>query len=392
YAHYVTKRRMVENPATVWKFLNDVRAAVAEAEKRDLAELREIKAEMTKRPLAQTKVHRWDVSYYTERVRERRYKIDQEELRRYFPTEKTVEWVLGVNERLYGVKFERATVPVWHEDVRYFDVKDASTGALLGGFYFDLFPREGKFKHAAAWPVRGVSRKFGRTPISVLVTNFDRKGFTQSELETFFHEFGHTLHGVLSETAYNQHAGTSVQRDFVEAPSQIHEEWARRIESLRTIREKCPECPAMDAALVERLDAARRFGQGINYSRQLLYSEFDMALAGEKPEKAIDAWRKMEGSTALGYEEGTAFPGTFAHIAGSYASGYYGYMWAEVLALDMLSAYGDDIMNPEVGRRYRQTILARGGEEPARQLVERFLGRPVKSDAFFAEITGRKRK
>lgn len=148
----------------------------------------------------------------------------------------------------------------------------------------------------------------------------------------------------------------------------------------------------MDASLVDRLDAARRFGQGINYSRQLLYSEFDMALAGEKPAKALEAWRKMEGATALGYEEGTSFPGTFAHIAGSYASGYYGYMWAEVLALDMLSAYGSDIMNPEVGRRYRQTILARGGEEPARQLVERFLGRPVKSDAFFAEITGKKRK
>jgi len=392
YAHYVTKRRMVENPQTVWKFLNDVRAAVAEAEKKDLAELREMKAEMTKRPLAETKVHRWDVSYYTERVRERRYKIDQEELRKYFPTEKTVEWVLGVNERLYGVKFERATVPVWHEDVRYFDVKDAATGAFLGGFYFDLFPREGKYKHAAAWPVRGVSRKFARTPISVLVTNLDRKGFTQGELETFFHEFGHTLHGVLSETAYNQHAGTSVQRDFVEAPSQIHEEWARRIESLRTIREKCPECPVMDAGLVDRLDAARRFGQGINYSRQLLYSEYDMALAGEKPARALEAWQRMEGATALGYEEGTSFPGTFAHIAGSYASGYYGYMWAEVLALDMLSAYGRHIMNPEVGRRYRQTMLARGGEEPARQLVERFLGRPVKSDAFFAEITGKKRK
>ena len=239
--------------------------------------------------------------------------------------------------------------------------------------------------------MRGVSRKVGRTPISVLVTNLDRKGFTQAELETFFHEFGHTLHGVLSETTYNQHAGTSVQRDFVEAPSQIHEEWARRIESLRTIREKCPECPTMDAGLVERLDAARRFGQGIQYSRQLLYSDFDMALAGDRPEKSLEAWKRMEGATALGYEEGTAFPGTFAHIAGGYAAGYYGYMWAEVLALDMLSVYGNDIMNHEVGRRYRREILARGGEEPAKQLVERFLGRPVRSDAFFAEITGKKR-
>ena len=270
-------------------------------------------------------------------------------------------------------------------------MREAATDRFLGGFYMDLFPREGKFKHAAAWPVRGVSLKAGRTPISVLVTNSDRAGFTQDELETFFHELGHTLHGVLSETEYNQHAGTSVQRDFVEAPSQIHEEWARRYESLKTLRDTCPECPALDPALVERLDAARRFGQGLLYARQLLYSDYDMALAGERPEGSLETWKRMEGGTPLGYDEGTAFPGTFAHIADGYAAGYYGYMWAEVLALDMLSAYGDDLMNPEVGLRYRKTILARGGEEPARELVERFLGRPVESRAFFAEITGRKR-
>jgi thimet oligopeptidase len=391
FAHHVTKRRMVENPETVLKFLDDVRAAVTSAEKKDLDDLRSVKAEMTSRPIASVKIERWDISFYTERLRERRYQVDQEELRKYFPTEKTIAWVLGINEHLYGVRFERAAVPVWQEDVRYFDVRDTRSGRFIGGFYLDLFPREGKFKHAAAWPVRGVSRKSGRNPISVLVTNLDRKGFTQPELETFFHEFGHTLHGVLSETTYNQHAGTSVQRDFVEAPSQIHEEWARRIESLRTIRDACPECPPIDLALVERLDAARRFGQGIQYARQLLYSDFDMALAGSSPRDAMSAWKTLEAATPLGYVPDTAFPGTFAHIAGAYAAGYYGYMWAEVLALDMLSAYGGDIMDPTVGERYRKMILARGGEEPARELVEKFLGRPVRSDAFFAEITGRKR-
>ncbi len=391
FARFATRRCMVENPETVRRFLDEVREAVAEAEKSDLACLRAAKSERTGTRMEETSLHRWDLPYYAERLRESRFRIDQEELRKYFPTERTIEWVLGVNARLYGVRFERATVPVWHEDVRYFDVREAATGRFLGGFYMDLFPREGKFKHAAAWPVRGVSRKAGRTPISVLVTNSDRTGFTQDELETFFHEFGHTLHGVLSETEYNQHAGTSVQRDFVEAPSQIHEEWARRYESLQTLRDACPECPALDAALVERLDAARRFGQGLLYARQLLYSDYDMALAGERPEGALETWKRMEGQTPLGYEEGTAFPGTFAHIADGYAAGYYGYMWAEVLALDMLSAYGADLMNPEVGLRYRKTILARGGEEPARDLVERFLGRPVESRAFFEEITGIRR-
>ncbi len=391
FARYATRRCMVGNPETVRRFLDEVRAAVAEAETRDLADLRAAKSEATGRPLADTRLHRWDLTYYTERLRERRFRVDQEELRKYFPTERTIAWVLGVISQLYGVRFERAAVPVWHEDVRYFDVREAATERFLGGIYMDLFPREGKFKHAAAWPVRGGSLREERTPVSVLVTNSDRVGFTQDELETFFHEFGHTLHGVLSETEYNQHAGTSVERDFVEAPSQIHEEWARRYESLKTLRDACPECPPLDPALVERLEAARRFGQGILYARQLLYSDFDMALASESPEGAIEAWRRLEGATSLGHEEGTAFPGTFAHIADGYAAGYYGYMWAEVLALDMLSVYGDNLMDAEVGRRYRKTILARGGEEPARLLVERFLGRPVDSGAFFAEVAGRRR-
>lgn len=391
FAHYVTKRRMVENPETVNKFLSDVKKEVTSAEKRDVEEIRKLKAELTGRPLAQTKLERWDLTYYRERLGEKRYAIDQEALRKYFPTAETTKWLIDTTEKLYGVRFERATVPVWHEDVMYFDVKDAESGNFMGGVYLDLFPRDGKYKHAAAWPVRGVSRKAERTPISVLVTNFDRKGLTHEELETFFHEFGHVLHGVFSETDYNQHAGTNVQRDFVEAPSQIYEEWTRKYETLQTLAAHCPDCPKIDQALVDRLNDARRFGRGIDYARQHLYAAFDMVLASEKPGKALEVWQKMEGETPLGYVSGTAFPGTFGHIAGGYAAGYYGYMWSEVVALDMLSAYNGNIMDPKVGKRFRKMVLARGGELPAKALVEQYLGRPVKSDAFFAEITGKRK-
>ena len=390
YGHFALRRRMADRPETVSRFLDEVRSVVTDVERRDLEELRRLKAEMTNTPLDETTLQRWDVSYYSERLRERRYNIDQEALRQYFPMPQTLNWLLHVSSRLFGITFERAFVPVWHEDVLYLDVKDAETAEFLGGIYLDLYPREGKFTHAAAWPVRGVSTRLNRTPISVLVTNFDRVGLTHNEVETFFHEFGHVLHGVLSRTEYNAHAGTSVQRDFVEAPSQIFEEWARRAESLRTIREICPECPVIDEALVERLNQARRFGQGIVYARQHLYAAYDMALYGADPQRAMEVWQTMEQATTLGYVPDTQFPGTFAHIAGGYAAGYYGYMWAEVLALDMLSAYGEHLMNPEVGRRFRQTILSRGGEEPARVLVERFLGRAVNNEAFFAEITGRR--
>ena len=379
FAHYVTKRRMVGNPETVTAFLDDVKAAVTEAEVRDLGRLAEKKG---------GPIERWDVLYYRERVRQQRYDIDQEQLRQYFPTRPTLQWLLDVSERLYGLRFEEARVPLWHDDVLYLDVKDAATGELIGGIYLDLYPRPDKYKHAAAWPVRGVSRRVGRKPISVLVANLNRDGLTHSELETLLHEFGHVLHGVLSDTEYNQHAGTSVERDFVEAPSQMYEEWANRVESLSLMRAHCSTCPVIDEPLVKRLRSSRKFGSGIDWGRQHLYAAFDMSLSSEQPGKALETWRAMEASTPMGHLEGTEFPGTFEHIASGYAAGYYGYMWAKVIALDLISAFGTNIMSGDTGRRFREMILSRGSEEPAHDLVERFLGRPVSSEAFFEEIRG----
>jgi len=388
YAHYVTKRRMVENPETVRRFLDDVRSVVTEAEIRDLAQLSEVKAALRGIPIEKANINRWDASYYRERLREQRYAIDQEALRQYFPTAPAVKWLLDISERLYGIRFEEARVPVWHDEVIYLDVRDAGNGAFIGGVYLDLYPREGKYKHAAAWPVRGVSTRAGRKPISVLVTNLNRQGLTHDEMETLLHEFGHVLHGVLATTEYVTHAGTSVERDFVEAPSQMYEEWASRMESLSLMRAHCSTCPALDDELVERLVAAKKFGSGIDFGRQLLYAAFDMALSSESPGKCLDVWRAMEGATPMGYVEGTSFPGTFEHIASGYAAGYYGYMWAKVIALDMVSAFGADLMNGATGRRFRKMILARGSEEPARSLVESFLERPVSSEAFFRRIRG----
>jgi thimet oligopeptidase len=379
FAHYVTKRRMVENPEAVARFLEEVKSAVTNAELRDLDQLRELK---------KGKIERWDMMFYRERLRQQRYAVDQEALRKFFPTIPTLHWMLDISQRLYGVRFEEASVPIWHEDVLYLDVKDADTGDLIGGIYLDLYPRPDKYKHAAAWPVRGVSTRARRKPVSALVTNFDRTGLTHNELETLLHEFGHVLHGVLSKTEYNQHSGTSVERDFVEAPSQMYEEWGNRLESLSLLRDHCPNCPQVDQSLVSRIRAAKRFGNGIDYGRQHLYAAYDMALSSQNPGECLAVWKSMEGATPMGYIEGTSFPGTFEHIASGYAAGYYGYMWAKVIALDLISVFGQDVMNSATGRRFRDMILSRGSEEPARDLVERFLERPVSSEAFFAEIRG----
>ena len=402
FATFAIKRRMAGTPQAVYKFLDDVKAAVEALEKSEVAELRQFKADDLKQPLAQTTLNRWDQSYYQEKLKKARYDVDQDALRKYFPTDASVAYTLRVAETLYGIRFIASDAPTWHPDVRVYDVFEAGAGAatrgaFIGTVYLDLFPRDGKYNHAAAWPVRGVStlakepgRPGYRTPISALVTNFNRTGLDHDELETLLHEFGHVMHGVLSKTRYVDQAGTSVKRDFVEAPSQMFEEWARREESLRLFADVCRDCPQLSGDQIARIDAARKYGRGLRYARQWLYASYDMSLTTPKPDDALASWTSLEGATPLGYVPGTIFPASFGHIMGGYAAGYYGYMWSEVLALDMLSGFHGKLMNPVDGRRYRTDILAQGGQQPPQQLVERFLGRKPSSDAFFREIVGQR--
>ncbi len=390
YAEFVLQRRMVGSVARLDRFLTEVGAVTREAEAADVARLRAMKAEDQGRPLDEVQLKQWDRSYYIEQYRQATAQVDQEALRAYFPTLAVRDWILAVTATQYGLRFEPADVPVWHEDVVYYDVIDQHSGERLSGLYLDLFPRQGKFKHAAAFPVRGASTLQGRTPISVLVTNFDRNGLTQGEVETFFHEFGHGVHGVLSRTRYVSHAGTSVERDFVEAPSQMFEEWARRPESLALLQAHCTGCPMLGEDQIHRLDVARRLASGMRYARQHLYASFDFQLYQNPPQSAQALWEQMTAQTPYGYAPETQFPGAFSHIAGGYASGYYGYMWSEAIALDMLSAFGTSIVNPQVGLSFRNLILARGSEQSADAMVRSFLGRAPSNATFFDEIRGQR--
>lgn len=391
YADYMLRRRMAGTSAEVHRFLGSVQKAVTEAEKREIEELRVFKSETLKTPLAETGIARWDLEYWTNKVKQTRYQIDQNELRKYFVTDAAIPWALDVSGKLYGVEFKQVNVPVWHPDVVYYDVFDSANGQRIAGIYLDLFPRAGKYGHAAAWGVRSVSTLVKRTPISTLVTNFDRKGLDVLEMETLVHEFGHVLHGVLSHTRYARSGGTNVELDFVEAPSQMYEEWARRKQSLASFASFCKTtCPSLDDALIARMAQAHNFGRAIRFGRQLVYAKFDMAIHGKEAVEPMAVWTQIEGATPVGHVEGTQFPGQFGHVMGGYGAGYYGYMWSEVLALDMLSGYGDNIMNPEVGRRYRNEILSKGGELRAGDLVKNFLGRVPDSKAFFAEISGQR--
>ncbi|MEY3664866.1 MAG: hypothetical protein RLZZ153_1048 [Pseudomonadota bacterium] len=385
FAHYQVRNRMAKTPDRIDSFLAEVRQTAEEIEKRELDEIRAyMKAQGAKADLV-----RWNVAYWQRRLEAERYQVDQEKLRAYFPTQAAVSWALDISSKLYGLKFTFIDAPVWHESVRAIAVQDAATGADVGLIYLDLFPREGKYGHAAAFGTRRPSTLLGRMPTSVLVANFNPTGLGHQELVTLMHEFGHIFHGVLSKTRYVMKGGTAVERDFVEVPSQMYEEWAREYETLSMLSSHCaPGCPKIDQDLMKRITAANNFGRGLRYARQALYARYDMRLHTDTT-GAVDpmaVWAQMEGASALGHVQSTQFPGQFGHIAGGYAAGYYSYLWSEVLAFDMYSQFKGKMLSPEIGRRYREQVLSRGGEVDGDTMAKSFLGRAPTPDAFNRQL------
>ena len=388
YADYALRRKMAARPAEVKRFLDEVKGSLDALERRYYAELRAAKAADRGTAPQDTRLHQWDVAYYRERLRRERYDVDQEKLRAYFPSRASLDFAFLLASRLYGLRFVEQQVPVWHPDVRYFEAFEAASGRYRGGIYVDIFPREGKRAGAAAYPLNSPSRLEKRPAMAALVANFDRAGFNQRELETLLHEMGHVLHVTLADVDYVRQAINGVKWDFVEAPSQMFEEWARREQTLALFREVCAGCPVLTAAEIARLEEARRFGMAGQVGFQWLLASYDMELSLD-PRPPLEIWRRMESATPAGHVEGTMFPAAFRHIAGSYAAGYYGYMWSRVMARDMLSRFGDDLMDPKVAARYREALLARGSSAEEAAMVRDFLGRAPSSAAFFHEITGK---
>lgn len=383
YDDFVLRRRMAQSKAKVDSFLNDVKAAVAEAELHDIDELRDAKAKELNQPADKTRIERWDVSYYTEQVRKARYAVDQEAFRQYFPPQQSLQFALHVIEKMMGVRYTRVPAKLWHEDVQAYQVSDAASGKPLSTLLVDLYPRDGKYNHAAVWSYRNGSVLEHRVPQAALVVNMDRKGLTLGELETLLHELGHSVHADLSATRYSSQAGTSVLRDFVEAPSQMLEDWVYDDDVIKTFAEVCPDCKPVPADLLAQARKARDFAKGVRYARQHLFASYDIALHGPQVQDPLALWSKMEGATPLGYVPGTKFPASFGHLAGGYASGYYGYLWSLVVAMDLRTAFEGHKLDPKVGMRYRNMVLAHGGERPPQDLVKDFLGRETNSKAFF---------
>jgi thimet oligopeptidase len=383
YVDFSLRRKMAKDSATAWKFLDQVKTAVTEGERADLVELRTAKAQHLGTPAEATEVKRWDSSYYSERIRQQRYSVDQEAFRQYFPPQDSLRFTMRIIEKMMGVRYTPVKAQLWHPEAQAFAVSDVASGKTLATLYVDLYPREGKYNHAAVWPLRSSASRIHRTPTAALVVNFDRQGLTLDEVETLLHELGHAVHNNLSRTRYASQGGTAVMQDFVEAPSQMLEDWVYDKQVLKLMAEVCASCKPVPDELIAKALAARDFAKGSLYGRQHLYASYDLALHGTDMPEPMALWARMEGATPLGHEPGTMFPAGFAHVAGGYGAGYYGYLWSLVLAMDLRTEFQADKLSPDTGRRYRDIVLGNGGQRPAPELVHEFLKRDANAKAFF---------
>jgi thimet oligopeptidase len=377
---YDAEVKMIGKGEAIPEFIDRISAAAEASARRDydilLARLQQDHPEVAG-------VDSTDKAYYGELIRKENFDVDAQEVREYFDFAKVRAGLLDVTGRLFGLEYvEAADAPRWHEDVAVYDV--ASAGERLGRIYLDLHPREGKYKHAAQFDlVPGIQER--QLAEGVLVCNFPRGLMEHDDVVTLFHEFGHLVHHVLAgRHAWARFSGVATEWDFVEAPSQMLEEWAWDADVLRLFATNARGEP-IPAELVEKMRRADEFGKGYLARTQMFYAALSYQVHQQVPEDTTALVRQLQASFDLfGYVPDTHFQASFGHLEG-YGSGYYTYMWSLVIAKDMFSAFDpSDLFAPDVATRYRDKVLAAGGSKDAADLVEAFLGRPYTFDAFQA--------
>jgi peptidyl-dipeptidase Dcp len=385
HADYVLTERMAKDSATVNRFLSELLTASRPSAVKDLAEVKQLAAEDGVQDLKP-----WDFGYYSEKLKEKKYAFNQEELRPYFKLENVIEGAFEHARRLYDLNFkELHNIEVYHPEVKVFEVTEKSTGKYIGLFYTDFFPRE--TKRGGAWMTsyrdQGyIMGQLHRPHISI-VCNFTKPTptkpslLTLDEVLTLFHEFGHALHGLLSDCSYRSLSGTNVYWDFVELPSQIMENWVTEKESLDLFAKHFETQESIPASLVEKLKKSDRFQAGWLSLRQLQFAIMDMQWHSTDPKNIsdVDAFETAATEKARLFDRipGTNTSCSFSHIfAGGYSAGYYSYKWAEVLDADAFEYFKEKgLFNPEVAKAFKNFILSRGGTEHPMELYKKFRGR-----------------
>ena len=376
WAEYVTEDKMIGSARAADDFIAKVTSA---SDARARGDYEALLARKRRDEPSAERVEAWDSQVLTEALRNERYGHDAQAVRPYFEFSQVQRGVLDVTSRLFGLEYRAvADAPVWHRDVTCFDVFEH--GTRVGRFYLDLFPREGKYKHAAQFTLQ--SGKAGQKhPEAVLICNFPRPGalLEHSEVVTFFHEFGHLLHHLLGgRTRWAGISGVRTEWDFVEAPSQMLEEWTWDASVLRTFARHRDTGERIPAEVVSRMREAEEFGKGLRVRQQMFYAATSLFFHDRDP-RGLDTTRLaadvQERFTPFRHVEGTYFHESFGHLEG-YSAVYYTYMWSLVIAKDLFTVFRrEGLLNPEPAARYRKAILEPGGSAKAKDLVRSFLGR-----------------
>ena len=393
YADYALERRMALDQTHVYKLLNDLLDAYTPTAHKEIEEVQALAQELEGNDF---KLMPWDLGYYSHKLKERKFNLDNEKLRPYFELSNVKKGVFGLATRLYGITFkENKDIPVYHPDVNAYEVFDKD-GSYLAVFYADFYPRKGKQGGAWMTEFKGqwITRKGenSRPHVSVVMnltkpTEKKPALLTLSEVETFLHEFGHSLHGMFANTRFESLSGTNVWWDFVELPSQFMENYAIEKDFLRTFAFHYQTGEPIPDDIIDRIHKSRNFLAGYNCLRQVSFGLLDMAYYTKKDAFTDEilpfekkAWEKAIISPQL---QDTCMTVQFSHImAGGYAAGYYSYKWAEVLDADAFSMFKENgIFNQDTAQSFRDNILSRGGTEHPMTLYTRFRGRKPTIDA-----------
>lgn len=392
YAEYALEKTMAETPANVNSLLDQLTEAYRPAQRKEFEEIEAYASKLEGHPV---KLNAWDYSYYSNKLKEAKYEYDEEELRPYFELNNVIDGVFGLATRLYGLRFEHnPSIEVYHPDVKAYEVKEAD-GKFIGIIYTDFFPRASK--RPGAWMTNFREEYIDESgskvaPHVTIVMNFTKPTgskpslLTPYEVETFLHEFGHGLHGLLASTKYMSLSGTNVYRDFVELPSQFNENYLTQQEFLDGFARHYQTGEAIPAHLVDKIVNTSQYGAGYACLRQLGFGLVDMAWHSttDKVADPVAFERKaMEAVSMFPDVEGTMVCPTFSHIfSGGYAAGYYSYKWAEVLDADAFSMFlKNGLFDKATADSFRKNVLERGGTEHPMELYKRFRGQEPTIDA-----------
>ncbi len=390
HAHFVLEERMAKDPETVKAFLNDLLAKGKPAAEKEFAELSAFAKEID----GLEQLQKWDGAYYSEKLKQLKFNLDDEKLKPYFKLENVMQGAFDIANKLYGINFkEVGTIDKYHRDVQTFEVRD-NNGGLVAIFYADFFPRKGKRNGAWMTSFKPQYIKDGENerPHVSIVCNFTKPTATKPSLLTFnevttlFHEFGHALHGMLANTTYPTLSGTSVYWDFVELPSQVMENWCYEEEALALFAKHYESGASLPMEYVEKIKESAAFLEGLATVRQLSFGLLDMAWHGQDP----SGIQKVKDFELAAFADTTIYPDvpdnamspSFSHIFnGGYSSGYYSYKWAEVLDADAFEYFKEEgIFNQEVAKKFKDNILSKGGTVHPMELYKAFRGKEPSVD------------